>query len=632
MADGFVLVWRDNEKESPPEDASYPEMWDWAQEHDDLMFIAFDVKTLSLVHGADWQSGKYYNWTSPNIRNEEQSKHVQFVIAMIEGVDDHMAIVPAQSWIDAREQSFGTETLCHGMPLWVPLGMVSDDHLETAITRIIKAVVDKGGWVTNPTNNVVYEGWTPFETMHPDSHPDETEGTTGASYRVVKELWEEVKAVGGRVYFNPYAPVLFDFIVWLPGIGLVWIEHKYHNKAVSGFEFARDIRRNPFHLRRVWHFTYCQGKDGVVCIPRNLVDYSWGALRTLPKHIVQQFLCRDFADAVDKVIKPHAGAARAAVVQAIAELAPSDVTEGLTTDKSSAPLRKSASGRDKGDDPLTGMLIRQRTAPGASIVLNRWCRTFGEGVCIALGGGVRVGGHIIVEHQWTEDDRSLFDNFGQLPVSLLTPGIEKRKYVPISMEDHSMTSNLSKGVWYPFAQRKENWKLVLEQPRHLILGLLTEPMVTKELSERSSWYMLLPSGFTSKYSKGIFVKESKLADRSRGQQLTTNTKVDQMLIPDPKWPGAMSTVMLNDNFLVDKKIKPARYVLNLLDGTIYHEIMKVLRADGPVRISNPLLQTSGNRAFDANEYQGLVGDMLQTLWRVGCKSMFTSPLHFVADP
>ena len=615
IADGFIVVWDQSIAEAPPENADYHELWSWARRQHEVHFIPFDVKVMSLGDGSDWQAGHYYTWTSPRVRNEEQSEHVQFIVAMVEGIDDHMAIVPTKTWFKAREISYGAESIIHGLPLWLLFYLIADHNIEAAFQKIVRRAMGGQSEYNNPTVGNILRDWEPTSTTAPLLDPSDF-GSAEKSFTDVLKLWREVTAVGGEVFFNPFAPNLVDFLISLPEVGMLWWEHKALSVPAKNFAFDVDVRRNPFRKRRMWHILYCQASDGILCIARDDIKHEWSNHTRLPAEVVPTFKKDNLQDALD-YIKAHANPSRRAVKLAISRLEPSDINEGLPTTASAAAL-KSDMTYNENDDPLIGLLIRQRTAPGVSTILNRWCRTLGRGTVLALGGSNPVSTHALLEHTWTIEDEFRFDEFGRLPLTGHSKSVRSRVSVPLRIEDHTLPSNV-KPIWYPFAIRKEDWKIPVELPRYLILGSLIYPSVPLDLAARSSWMLLMPSGFTSMYTKGNFRQEASAQSRKTGEHMFRRVYQEQSLVPEPRWPSKRSTSSLNAHFFVDKDINPSRYVLNLLDGTVNKQIYQVLDSPGRNYISNPLFRKTQNREFDANEYRIPFGDLLQLANDIGCK-------------
>ncbi|GIZ40148.1 hypothetical protein CKM354_000350000 [Cercospora kikuchii] len=173
--------------------------------------------------------------------------------------------------------------------------------------------------------------------------------------------------------------------------------------------------------------SFAAGSDGALCIARNHVKYAWAARGALPQAVIIEHRVSDLAGAM-QYLRDNAEAARAAAVKAIEEVTLADIDEGLNSERASAKRLQKVELLHRDDDPTMGALVRKRSAPGTSSVLNRFARTRGKNVCLALGGGSSIS-HAVVLHKWSDGDKDAFDRHGELPFDFSSEGIESRRFV-----------------------------------------------------------------------------------------------------------------------------------------------------------------------------------------------------------
>ncbi|KAK3703981.1 hypothetical protein LTR37_014084 [Vermiconidia calcicola] len=616
-ADAFILIIDSTVGDLPGEDASDYELWRWARRQPrGVKFVPIDVKTHNITIGqkVDDRHPHLYHW-SHNSHYRDRVKASEVVFALVEGIPDHVAVVPTQTWVDATDGSYGIETLSNKAALWMALFMVHVDHLDEAVARLVAVASGINKTFVNPTTHIALHDWRPKTMDEPNFDRSGDNPLWRSSMRSTLRLFDEIdnSNTGCRVELNPDAPVIHDFFIEIPHSGLVRCE----TKTFRSLEHMDDIfnmepRANPWADRRMWHVLYLEIDDRCICITRDEIS-NCGRPNN---QFLEEHTVSGFPEALEH-IKKHLSLARKEVVQALQRLTPAESSRDI-------PRREIVLDVN-GIDPLAGPSRAQLTLPWVRHQLNLQCMKYGYGVCLALGDGHPLGTHVMVHYRWRERDKFLFRRYGKLPLQLWSQDASRRRCVVLRLQQHSPMDVLTgPGGPSPFACLRGQWKKpVKERNKFLIIGSTLDHRMHREGSEHHADYLLLPSHFTALGSYNSWLDEPMPSHRGKGQHYFHGTRNSETELSNPKWPTKKNCITFNDNFIKDSSVEPHRYVLSLADGTLYHQILGVLRGDtnGETSIANAAFAGEQTR-FRRGMYHTTVQEVLQTTWNYGYERPF----------
>ncbi|KAK3075576.1 hypothetical protein LTR53_001014 [Teratosphaeriaceae sp. CCFEE 6253] len=624
-ADLCIVRILDESLIAPPSDATDHAFWDWARKHQGpgLSSIPVDVKLMSLHLGQKIQGdrSRYYQW-SKSLFKHRMTQTYDVVFIVVDGLADYIAVVPAQLWRAYADHSGGIETMSGRAPLWTILFLVHLDQFGEAIDALTAAAEHPGIWYINPTTRVVFRGWTPGSSSDLPITPVCTEPRVMASYVSVVKLWDEIldAELGCRIYFNPLQPLVHDFYIWVPGAGLLRVEHKRSADKLATTIYTGDDRRAPLVERRTWHVFYAQCADGTLCFTRDelekaLVDVN-GKKRLDPR-FVRKRTVRDFSEAV-KYIQRHAARAKQAAAAAFHYVRPEDLTRGLDVEHWNGRVAEMLA-RDASRNPLLSLLGTRGLLPDISIILNENCCKMGYGAWFALASGHAIATHLFVAYEWSQRDREDFREHGELPFYLFSPGVWQMRCLAIRIQDHVLSPG-TKPRHLPVSIRRAHWKKPADaNVRHFILGAILDGSRVDLRDERSSWVLLLPSEFTAMWSGEDRLRKCDLAAGTDGTHMQRHSNAEHTRLADPPWQHSSSQASIG-KYMADSDVNVMRYVLNLADGTVHRQLRAVLEAKGPHRILNPQsARPEMNREFDARPYHATVGEIHQAGYDYGCE-------------
>ncbi|KAI7152927.1 hypothetical protein KC349_g8693 [Hortaea werneckii] len=618
--DGVMLVCPEECEGLPAPDASYHELWRWADGQEGARFVPFDVKYVRLSAGV--YSFKEYEHSHVSAY-ERLTRHqnASFYIVAFEDEDDHVAIVPRATWLHAVASGYGIEPLTNRIPAWCQPFMVHEDDLHTALGRILRTVEEEGYCFTNPTTGIRLKGWEPATTTRPQLRPSASHMMQQESLDAVLEDWRHIEESGGRILWNDFSPIGCDFLVSFPGVDrLLRVEHKFTTSKMA--ETVLEIgRRSPFQKRRLWHVLWIRCSDGIICLTRNEVDYKWSQTANatsrgrnafkLPTDFLEQGHTFSSAAEAHAHVIANAVAAQISLDEALRTLQPSNITQDLNMFFASQHINN-AHKRAAEDDPLTGLAKIQISLPWVMRQLNAHCRKYAYGLCLALDPFHPLGDHIFVDHEWSAVDCARYDADQSLPFTVYESQARARSSLILRFQDLTVQPRSPIPCGTVLAMRRMYWiKPVRDRP-FFILGSVLNPQVQQSDSQRPSRYLLLPSEFTTMFEQDSFLRKSKLSKRSEGRQVWRKRRQAAIELPNaPKRPRPFAS-----GFLSGEDIVPSRFILSLHDSTIYHQLRKILQSSGMTKIANPQ-SAFESKSFDASRYIVTVKQVLQAAWDYG---------------
>jgi hypothetical protein len=612
---------------------AYHDVQSWSDQNPGVQFVPFDVKYVSLLNAKSRCLD--YEYSNRRLKGDADSL-AEFFVIVFEGVYDHVAILPRETWLRARGATRGALSLEGGIPLWCEDFMVAVDPLQDlkdACDGMVLSAIT-GTPYQNPTTMVKMAYFRPEPTRTPAVGVDpDSDAPIYISEEKYDRLWKQIQSIGGRARLNPIAPLYFDFTVDLPAVGALRFEHKYVGVPdwYAGAWIKTQGRKSAFHSRRIWHVLWVDTKDGgVVVITRDDLKEEWQEHRPTKSYLQEHHFFGDFNAAVDHV-RSHAEAARLAADAALHNIEAHEMDTDLVLNTNGKPKKKLFEYQEQDDSAVSGRLhVGHIGLPWLCAQLNQQCRDGGYGLVFPLETYHPLGNHVMVHYKWTEQDMERYDRSGRLPYPVYSRHLcqNDTRCIVLRFQDHSVRpEELGAGLQSRANERHSPllmrhtfwWKLVEHQEGKalpfIILGNLLDKEILQQPEQRSSWYLLLPSEFTTMPHHEQLRPMPKRELKDKGGHMFLAVPSEYKRPPMPvanEGPAAFA-----DPFVADG-VNIMRYVLNLQDGTIYSVLCQILRTSGSMSIPNPQ-SIKQNRNFKSSSYHTTLSAVHQASWDFGCK-------------
>ncbi|EME77049.1 uncharacterized protein MYCFIDRAFT_180381 [Pseudocercospora fijiensis CIRAD86] len=589
-ADTVFVCALNDDVDFPDENMSDFDFWAWVREHNNrLLVLPVDAKfcgrnnvrysgNLSLH-----DQGFIYTWSHCTKRDND---HYNIVAALVEGVPNHLAIVPRAIW-GAGNESYGMLASESG-PLWLALFMVHFDDMEQAIQNLAAATLSEPRapvWYVNPTNGLCFEGWRPEKTSHPPIWPVSGSASRRDATRLIR-FFDDLKAADPsiKVFFNRDQPWIHDFHIGLPGLGMVRIEHKYRNKPwkqmVVNWAAKRHTRQAPFVLRRLYHFFIGQTRDGgITCIGRHEMHRVFS--NTDRTAIDLEFVTSRTKTSLPEILeymKQNFFAAKTAIIDALDDIRPEDITRGLLEGCWKQKMEQVLN-RELADINDTG---RQFGMPWVARGIQYWCWRLERSALFPVATLGSPFTHLYIDHKWLPDELSYYQKYGRLPFYVWCKAIMENRAVALKLEDRRLGPHASLQLDALLGQTCSGWNKPPGEDFKCfnVFGMLKSSIV-RQNQERSAWYACFPDDITARFqSSDESDRLSKIepAMNSTGEKFLRARNAYSDTLQDPPYRSGKTAVPLKAPFILEG-IEPMRYLMNVADGSINRQLNRVLDDD-----------------------------------------------------
>ena len=483
-----------------------------------LAIITYDAKFLTRMIPSSTQGApqRGHRFWGRNEKRRAKGKETGVYIVRYEGLDEYIFILPPEVWkrISTLHINAGTGItpfISEAPPGVHPFAVHKTDYAE-AVHRLFDASREGGKFYTNPTTGFTANGWRPHTTKDMTSlAPNLTAKNATFSMNTIIKLWKGLKVLGLTPKFNPVAPLIADFLLYVPEVGEdLLFEHKAGNLALSqngttGHIGFRAGDRGPFARARQWHVLIWQQqeeRDEWLLIPRHLapkVDTEAGSY-AFSEEQMAKFRYTSLEELAEGIRK-HALGAISKVHKVRQSLEHEDVRIGAliastaaSDEEFMAQLATLSEETDIVADLGTGGNTWDFYLDWLFNPVNKWCMEQGKHVMLPLDKGSPCGQAVVIRHSWTEDEKKAFAEDMTLPIKAFAKLEEHHYCVPLRLWDLSQQD--MRTADYPFWIRPAYWtRPDLGQPC-LIIGS-TVPHHTLRASEDTPPYLLLPSEFTT---------------------------------------------------------------------------------------------------------------------------------------
>lgn len=617
--DGAILVAPETITTLPPIGSSFLDLLEWAQTAKEVSVVTFDVKSICFRpnnNNLHVRSGLFdiaYGWSTPSSEKQEVT---DVIIVQFEGIFDRLAIVPVKIWQGAWEYGYGIEPLVERVPGWAGPFLVQHRHLGQALFRLTQVTAETP--YINPTLHTTLDGFRP--TVRPQLgllFP--TSRIATSSLNAILQLRQRCKGAGEYDLFaNPIQPLLGDFLLshqalsWLP-----LIEHKrWTGQSGRPVSCGREDEMSPFAFGRQWHFLFLQHSTTAqwICIPRSAVKDEWRS-RDLPMLAWDEIkdFCYEGDGGFSQMlldIGARAEGARKAAQESLRDVAKlSD--EALISSSATKQLRELRQwhSEEPFQRPEKAREFYLRGLPWLSVDFNQWCCREGHGLVATLPDGHPNGTHLLIDYDWPTG----WDFRDGLPCS--ATDLWDRTCIVLRFADvrSHPSSALSPG-WPVFLSRPD-WLRPGPDQHFFYVGSMLDSAFMEDPSSRKS-YWVFPSELLTQLEQGL---RQPNEDKVNGFWRRVVQTDDQL--PHPKLhAGRRPTAVLpTSGFLAEARgINPARYIVDADDGSLYRQLLNVLRHAGTLAISGGQ-STRANWSFDVEKYHTKVWKVQQAAWDFGRK-------------
>ncbi|KAK1814620.1 hypothetical protein LTR12_011006 [Friedmanniomyces endolithicus] len=603
----FVAIVLDQATDTPLDTASDRDLWKWARGGPPgVHFIPVEFKFTSVTIGRATGSIQFYTWSASH-KYAQRAPDSEVVISIVEGVGDHVAILPTATYVRAPSwpRTHSSDTIQARAPVWFPPFMVDLRQVGEAVVSIVVAALSNASPYVNPTTGVSLTGWRPRHTADPRiAREPEALGARGrSSVQGSLRLFYEIEHAGlaCSVESNYAAPVGFDFCLLHPKLGRLHVEEKTAKswQALLPNLHMLGQRINPLASRRIWHVLYMHSPDGVLCFTRDEVSQIQLLSESRLDDLIATHRFADFRSSFAH-IEAHAAQAKAAVTRVIYDLQPADMSQDLPDEV----LWLQDLARDALDTSTHQL-------PWLSRQINFQAMKARFGVCLPLGRGHPLGTHVIIAYAWTSDNVARYLRDGTLPLSLWSPG-QRLRCIVLRFQDCAPRSNIS--IYYPLTVQQSDTTRTVPGQRCFVVGS-TKPAALHENGEpRNASYLLLPDEFT------ILSRETDQLEPQCGTEDGAHFWRSEGVY----WRGQKTRSDWDyayghqgfRTFMADKQVEPLRYMLNVADGTFNQQIENIFKSEGgSARIGSP--RYPGNKTFLVAPYITTLAEVHQCAWDYG---------------
>lgn len=590
--------------------------------------MPFDVKYIALrgqvFHQQDYRHSASYSGEQP----------AELIVIAFENVADHLAILPYQAWKRARGAVHGVEPLINGIPAWFQPFMVSLPDLRDAYNSIADAVV-AGTAYRNPTTGIELEGFRVNGSRSSAVTSITGSPTSNSSNEAYLRLWALIEDAGGRVQPNPLAPLFFDFLMSLPDIGTLRVEHKYDGGGAGGALLGPGAR-SPWKRRRIWHVLWMDSDKGILCVMRDEVGDDWGDhldfSDPFPPGFRSDHTFATFPEALQH-IRQHADAARQKAASVLANVQPHEISVDMLAAKSRRIKRLIAEIKFSERARITV----PTTLPSLCPQLNEISRHQGYGIVLPLDPFHPLATHVFVAHSWTDDQKQQYDDFGgKLPLHVYSRELCRGdvRCILLRLQNHTMEASrmMASPQSFPLIFKAIHWRKpapfkTAVSPYPMIIGSLMDGGDTTAGGGPWCCYFALPAEFIVSYACGQNMQLPDPALKVEARHLFDYTAEQSPAIFAERRQTGVARL---DHPLVLEGVNVARYVLSVQDHSLWRELRRVLDASGPVSIVNRQ-STSANKSFDATSYHTTLRHVHQAAWDYGCEPSRDEGVSTVAN-
>lgn len=617
----------------------------------DVEFISFDVKSVGLAH----PDRRDYDFS--HLRTKEGREVAEIYLVVFEGIADYIAVVPRAVWNDTvRDLAHGILPLISQLPCLFQPFMVHESQLHQAFSNLVRGEV-----YVNPTTGVIFDGYKPMKTTQPLLEPRNE--LQLLSLRAQQDLWSKIDTVscGAKVDLNPIPPYICDFLLQLPTVNqYLRIEHKLLS------DLSRPLKRysampgkdSTFSSNRLWHFIIIQhgvNATEFFCCARHEVGDAWASKKYPLEHIkdVSQFLFQgpqavesmvesmrtksseaiSFTDHIFQSLRPEDILLESLVTIDSTQSASNIGTDTEDLEKESVLQKddkkamregkaKEMLGEDDEQSPAADAPpLPASPKPGVENGLHWVCdelnqqfRAIGKMICFPLDLYNPVGNHIVVKHDWTEEDKANFDKPGRsLPAHIFSHSVSNRTSIVMRFCDFS--SSGSKGLPVMSARY---WQKPIADQHFIFLANVLPPELA--MAPLLSWYLLFPSEWTTIFDQGT----REQPHPTNGEHYINRVSQSFHQLPNPSFKTSKPYQFeIGSPFIKPKGENPLRCMVKLhnksicpKESLVYH-LCKALEND-EMRITN--LHTGAESAtFATAKYHTTPRQVLTLQWQFGGK-------------
>lgn len=613
--DGAWLCYPEKAEDLPRPGGSSRELLLWAYKNaGQCDFLHFDVKYISLR-----PSGlKDLDYAQTEMCEQNFREDSGIYVLVFDGLDDYVALVPKEVLENATAFGYGVEPLVLGVPAWCMLFLVCMGHLAIAIHRLVRAKETE--YYQNPTTKVRFSGWVPKVLRVPNLKP--LSETHRQSFEGMMSLMGAIEACGWECDFNHIAPMSGDFWAWCPSEGLdtpLFIEYKLR----SGNHFAGEADSDPFRKDRQWHFLigWFEGSKQIICCSRDSVKPEWEGRFRLKKADFESLCHKGIREVLD-YMRNRAPSAIAKAENTVGELFDIVTAE---PERCEAALEGmiAANAEVRGPQQQTRIprerLHHEKGLPGVCERINGIFATHGYFICIPQDPTDPSGDHVIVDYQWTTEDKSRFERHGVLPLAPFTDeGLEGARSIGIRFADFSGGYGNAEG--HPIVMRPAYWRKPCQGAKHIFfLGRLLKSSMLRNPTTKDTWdpCIFMPTEFTTLNES----TRDPISDGPRGDhdaEFFDFREQHRDLVPKPEFTRSTPQAFVQGSeFLIDPAVNPLRYVIDLV--SIFWIIWELFKGQSPTTSIQSPLTRRPNRSFEKAGYFTSVELVRQTTWDFGCE-------------
>lgn len=214
--------------------------------------------------------------------------------------------------------------------------------------------------------------------------------------------------------------------------------------------------------------------------------------------------------------------------------------------------------------------------------LNYQCQKRKALVCFPLNIGHPLGNHIILEHDWTDQELEKYRDTGILLIIPYSREVLDRSYLVLRFQDISYLrlNDLTHSIQM---RRSYQTRIIILQNFLIIGSCLNSNILENTLTPYP--YLLLPSEFTSQF-KSEYLTQGYSSLWHQGKRYFRNVLKEDNVIKNPNISLTTTNVFQKGGaFIANKNLNPTRYILH--EDAIYQVIYNILRKRGTIRIKSP---------------------------------------------
>jgi hypothetical protein len=590
----------------PPAELNFPfhdpaAAWSWARSHENssvpLQVLRFDAK----MGISDWpidQWAPFFIVTDP--RHPEflcfiplRSYTSLFNVHRRTHRNDH-----SHRFLEFRQYNRQSATFDD---ILAPFAVHQSDIYE-AILRLADASIDQKLYV-NPTNGVEFHGWSlppPDTTTHYLLKVNSRDQQTSRdSIEKLASFLDDSTTSFMRLILNPVEPLICDMVLQdQHNSAIYFIEHKARNSDTLSVDLMK-IPKEWDEMKSNWHFLLYQRGDELAIHTRR--SERSDDFATTPPHLINM-ASPDSGKEFAKIIRGYGHIAKIRLLNKWQKIDLCDETVQAEQGQSAG-----ASAQADGHQSSRGSLRSgiQKFALEFRDAFNNQCWKLGLHTCILLSNHPCADA-VILEHEWTDEDKCAYESSSLLPVSLVSEKASKcvlLRFIP----HHPHPSCPSSSRYFELAMQTS-----FEIPTCTMLDFTYVAMTggVPVLDQHPSFrkLVLLPSDHTTMlgHSDGCSVCDNMQKKRNWNfiRQSIVAEDLESMLKLSSKKGRQISLAQAP---FLETSARPETRIFSFADGAVHSYFSELMTQGSTGQIStvygpNGLLQAQWNHG-DSRQFQ-----------------------------